>query len=75
MRRVSRIAPTTPGHVLDDGFLDPAIRPVYRPIKLMGRAFTVDSPPVTRASSGAPCRKRRAVTSSSSTAAGTTMGS
>jgi len=45
LRRLSRIAPTTLGHVLDDGFLDSAIRPIYRPIKLVGRAFTVDSPP------------------------------
>jgi len=44
LTRLSRIAPTTLGHFLDEGFLDPAIRPLYRPIKLVGRALTVDSP-------------------------------
>ena len=45
LKQLSRIAPTTLGHFLDEGFLDPAIQPIYRPIKLVGRALTVDSPP------------------------------
>ena len=43
LKQLSRIAPTTLGHFLDEGFLDLAIQPIYRPIKLVGRAFTVDS--------------------------------
>jgi len=45
LERLGQIAPSTLGHFLDDGFLDPGIRPLYRPIRLVGRALTVDSPP------------------------------
>jgi regulator of RNase E activity RraA len=43
--RLSRIAPSTLGHFLDEGFLDPQIRPIFRPVKLAGRALTVSAPP------------------------------
>ncbi|WP_127579405.1 RraA family protein [Paenibacillus koleovorans] len=33
--------PATVGHVREDGFADTAIRPVYRKLKLVGSAFTV----------------------------------
>jgi regulator of RNase E activity RraA len=45
LERLARIAPSTLGHFLDQGFLDPEIRPVFRPIKLTGRAFTVSASP------------------------------
>jgi regulator of RNase E activity RraA len=45
LERLSRIAPSTLGHFLDEGFLDPEIRPVFRPIKLVGRTLTVSAPP------------------------------
>lgn len=35
----------TIGHFLDQGFLDWRIQGVYRPVKLVGRALTVSSPP------------------------------
>jgi 4-hydroxy-4-methyl-2-oxoglutarate aldolase len=44
LERLAQIAPSTLGHFLDAGFLDPGIRPLYRPIRLVGRALTVDSP-------------------------------
>jgi regulator of RNase E activity RraA len=43
--RLSRIAPSTLGHFLDEGFLDPRIRPIFRPVKLTGRALTISGPP------------------------------
>jgi regulator of RNase E activity RraA len=43
--RLARIAPSTLGHFVDEGFLDPEIRPVFRPVKLVGRALTVSAPP------------------------------
>jgi regulator of RNase E activity RraA len=43
--RLSRIATSTLGHFIDEGFLDPQIRPVFRPVKLAGRALTVSAPP------------------------------
>jgi 4-hydroxy-4-methyl-2-oxoglutarate aldolase len=45
LTRLARVAPSTLGHFLDEGFLDPEIRPVFRPVKLAGRAFTVSAPP------------------------------
>lgn len=35
----------TVGHFLDQGFMDWRIQPVFRPVKLVGRALTVASPP------------------------------
>jgi len=43
--RLARMATSTLGHFLDEGFLDPQIRPVFRPVKLVGRALTVSAPP------------------------------
>ncbi|MDR7543389.1 MAG: RraA family protein [Armatimonadota bacterium] len=43
--RLSRMATSTLGHFIDEGFLDPQIRPVFRPVKLAGRALTVSAPP------------------------------
>ncbi len=37
--------PSTLGHFLDEGFLDVDIRPIFRPVKLVGRAFTISAPP------------------------------
>ncbi len=45
LTRLARIAPSTLGHFVEEGFFDASIRPLYRPIKLVGRALTVDSPP------------------------------
>ncbi len=45
LERLARVAPSTLGHFLDEGFLDTEIRPIFRPIKLVGRAFTVSAPP------------------------------
>lgn len=36
-----RTTPATVGHVLDHGFTDPCIRPVYRGARTVGSAFTV----------------------------------
>jgi 4-hydroxy-4-methyl-2-oxoglutarate aldolase len=43
--RLARLAPSTLGHFVDEGFLDVQIRPVFRPVKLVGRALTVSAPP------------------------------
>lgn len=43
--RLSRLATSTLGHFLDEGFLDPQICPIFRPIKLVGRALPVSAPP------------------------------
>lgn len=43
VERLSRLATSTLGHFIDDGFLDIAIRPVFHPVACAGRAFTVDS--------------------------------
>jgi len=45
IERLSRLAPSTLGHFVDEGFLDIAIRPVFQPVKFAGRAVTVDAPP------------------------------
>ncbi len=45
IERLARLAPSTLGHFVDEGFLDIAIRPVFRPVKFAGRALTVDAPP------------------------------
>jgi regulator of RNase E activity RraA len=45
LERLSRIAPSTLGHFLDEGFLDMDIRPIFRPIKLVGRVLPVSAPP------------------------------
>jgi regulator of RNase E activity RraA len=44
VERLSRIPPSTLGHFIDEGFLDPDIRPIFRPIRLVGRAITVSAP-------------------------------
>lgn len=36
-----RTTPATVGHFRDKGFADPALRPVYRRVRLVGSAFTV----------------------------------
>lgn len=38
------LPPATIGHVLNDGFMDPAIRPVWKRVKLVGPAITVTLP-------------------------------
>jgi len=45
LERLSRLATSTLGHFVDEGFLDIAIRPVFHPIKCVGRALTVEAPP------------------------------
>ncbi len=45
LERLSRLATSTLGDFLDDGFLDITIRPVFHPVKLAGRALPVDAPP------------------------------
>jgi len=45
LERLSRIAPSTLGHFLDEGFLEVDIRPIFRPIKLVGRAMPISAPP------------------------------
>lgn len=42
--RLAALATSTFGHFLDEGFLDPAVRPVFSPVKCAGRALTVDAP-------------------------------
>ncbi|MDR7420184.1 MAG: RraA family protein [Armatimonadota bacterium] len=43
--RLARLAPSTLGHFVEEGFLDIQIRPIFRPVKLVGRALTVSAPP------------------------------
>ena len=38
------LPPATIGHILNDGFMDPAIRPVWKRIRLAGPAITVTLP-------------------------------
>jgi regulator of RNase E activity RraA len=45
IERLSRIPPSTLGHFLEEGFLDSEIRPLFRPIRLVGRALPVSAPP------------------------------
>lgn len=45
LARLGRIAPSTLGHSLDEGFLDPRIRPIFSPVKIAGRALTISAPP------------------------------
>jgi 4-hydroxy-4-methyl-2-oxoglutarate aldolase len=44
LARLGRIAPSTLGHFLDEGFLDPQIRPIFRPAKIAGRALPISAP-------------------------------
>ena len=39
IERLSRLATSTLGHFVEDGFLDIAIRPVFHPVKCVGRAL------------------------------------
>jgi len=48
IERLSRIATSTLGHFVEDGFLDVTISPVFRPIKCAGRALTVGENASTR---------------------------
>ena len=41
IERYRHIAPATIGHLLEFGFCDPAIQPLWRPCKVAGPAFTV----------------------------------
>jgi 4-hydroxy-4-methyl-2-oxoglutarate aldolase len=41
IRRYRDIAPATIGHLLEFGFPDPAIQPIWRPCKMVGPAFTI----------------------------------
>jgi 4-hydroxy-4-methyl-2-oxoglutarate aldolase len=45
LETLKHIPPSTLGHFLDEGFLDIEIRPIFRPIALVGRAFTISAPP------------------------------
>ena len=45
LETLKRIPPSTLGHFLDEGFLDIEIRPIFRPIALVGRALTISAPP------------------------------
>ncbi len=45
IERYRRISPATVGHLLHFGFLDPAIKPLGRRIKLVGPAVTLRLPP------------------------------
>ncbi|MBM3451477.1 MAG: RraA family protein [Armatimonadetes bacterium] len=45
LQRLTKIATSTLGHFLDEGFPDIEIQPVHRPVRLAGRAFTIDAPP------------------------------
>lgn len=41
IRRAAGVSPATIGHLLDSGFLDPAIKPLFSGVKVAGPAFTV----------------------------------
>lgn len=43
--RFQDIPPATIGHYLEEGFMDTAIRPVWKPVKLVGPAFTLRMAP------------------------------
>ena len=45
LETLRHIPPSTIGHFLDEGFLDIEIRPIFRPIALVGRALTISAPP------------------------------
>lgn len=45
LETLRQIPPSTLGHFLDDGFLDIEIRPIFRPITLVGRALPISAPP------------------------------
>jgi len=45
LETLRQIPPSTLGHFLDDGFLDIEIRPIFRPIRLVGRALPISAPP------------------------------
>ena len=45
VKRYRQIAPGTLGHLVDQGVLDPAIRPLYRGISFVGPARTLALPP------------------------------
>jgi 4-hydroxy-4-methyl-2-oxoglutarate aldolase len=44
LERYRHVAPATIGHFIEDGFMDPAIKPVGRKVKLVGPAVTVYQP-------------------------------
>ncbi len=48
IERLSKLATSTLGHFVEEGFLDVAISPVFRPIKCAGRALTVGEHSSTR---------------------------
>ena len=52
LETLRHIPPSTIGHFLDEGFLDIEIRPIFRPITLVGRALTINAPPATMGSTG-----------------------
>jgi 4-hydroxy-4-methyl-2-oxoglutarate aldolase len=41
LKRYRRVAPATIGHFIEEGFMDPAIKPLGRRVKLVGTALTV----------------------------------
>jgi len=44
VERFRTIPPATIGHLLAEGFLDTALRPIYSPVSFVGRAVTVRMP-------------------------------
>lgn len=44
IERYRKVAPATIGHFVEEGFLDPAIKPIGRRVKLVGPALTVYQP-------------------------------
>jgi regulator of RNase E activity RraA len=44
IERYRSIPPATIGHVIDEGFVDTAIRPIFTPAKIVGRALPVQMP-------------------------------
>lgn len=41
LARFGKVSPPTVGHILNFGFVSPAISPLFRPVRLVGRAITV----------------------------------